>query len=90
LGKGKAGWAPHSIDLFFSAQEHGALTLAQSFLGPTRHLRVNQTVPFEIKLDDSEAIQDMVGRGNEAGKEYFTEVRSRFFDGQHAEQWERY
>ncbi|WP_122769930.1 CBASS cGAMP-activated phospholipase [Pseudomonas viridiflava] len=90
LGKGKAGWAPHSVDLFFAAQEHGALALAESFLGPTRHLRVNQQTPVEIKLDDVEAIQEMAARGNEAGKEHFAEVRSRFFDGHHAEKWERF
>lgn len=90
LGKGKAGWAPHSVDLFFAAQEHGALALAESFLGPTRHLRVNQQTPVEIKLDDLEAIQEMAARGNEAGKEHFAEVRSRFFDGHHAEKWERF
>lgn len=90
LGKGKAGWAPHSVDLFFAAQEHGALALAESFLGPTRHLRVNQQTPVEIKLDDTEAIQEMAARGNEAGKEHFAEVRSRFFDGQHADNWERF
>ncbi|MBH3442368.1 patatin-like phospholipase family protein [Pseudomonas moraviensis] len=90
LGKGKAGWALNSADLFFAAQEHGALTLAESFLGPTRHLRVNQQTPFEIKLDDAEAIEDMAGRGNEAGKDHFAEVRSRFFDRHHAEKWARY
>ena len=90
LGKGKAGWAPHSADLFFAAQEHGALALAESFLGPTRHLRINQQTPAEIKLDDREAIQEMAARGNEAGKEHFAEVRSRFFDGRHADEWVRF
>ncbi|ARS53531.1 CBASS cGAMP-activated phospholipase [Kushneria konosiri] len=90
LGKGKAGWAPHSVDLFFAAQEHGALTLAESFLGPTRHVRVNQQTPVEIKMDDVEAIQEMAQRGNDAGKEHFAEVRSRFFDGQHVDSWERF
>ncbi|WP_207816400.1 CBASS cGAMP-activated phospholipase [Pseudomonas sp. 50_B] len=90
LGKGKAGWAPHSVDLFFAAQEHGALVLAESFLGPTRHVRVNQQTPVEIKMDDAEAIQDMAQRGNEAGKEHFAEVRSRFFDGQHVDVWKRF
>lgn len=90
LGKGKVGWAPHSIDLFFSAQEHGAQVLAESFLGPTRHVRVNQQTPVEIKMDDSEAIQEMAQRGNEVGKDHFAEVRSRFFDGQHVDAWERF
>lgn len=90
LGKGKAGWVPHSIDLFFAAQEHGALALAESFLGPTRHVRINQQTPVEIKMDDAEAIQEMAQRGNEAGKEHFAEVRSRFFDGQHVDAWERF
>jgi len=90
LGKGKAGWAPHSVDLFFSAQEHGALVLAESFLGPTRHVRVNQQTPDEIKMDDAEAIQEMVQRGNEVGKDHFAEVRSRFFDGQHVDPWKRF
>lgn len=90
LGQGKAGWAPHSVDLFFAAQEHGALALAESFLGPTRHVRVNQQTPVEIKMDDAEAINDMAQRGNEAAKEHFAEVRSRFFDGQHVDPWERF
>lgn len=90
LGKGKVGWAPHSVDLFFAAQEHGALVLAESFLGLTRHVRVNQQTPDEIKMDDVEAIQEMVERGNDVGKDHFAEVRSRFFDGQHVEPWERY
>jgi len=90
LGKGKAGWAPHSVDLFFAAQEHGALVLAEGFLGPTRHVRVNQQTHDEIKMDDAEAIQEMVRRGNEAGKDHFAEVRSRFFDGQHVDVWERF
>lgn len=89
LGKGKAGCALKSADLFFAAQEHGALTLAESFLGPTRHVRVNQQTPLGIKLDESEAIEDMATRGNDVGKEHFIEVRSRFFDSNHAEKWTR-
>jgi hypothetical protein len=90
LGKGKAGWGAKSVDLFFAAQEHGAMTLAESFLGPTRHLRVNQQIPLEIKLDDAAAIGEMIERGNEAGQDSFIEVRSRFLDGQHAEKWTKY
>lgn len=90
MGKGKAGWALHSVDLFFAAQEHGALLLADSFLGPTRHLRVNQQTPVEIKLDDTAAIEEMAARGNEAGKDSFASVRSRFFDGRTAPDWKRY
>lgn len=90
LGKGKAGWAPHSADLFFAAQEHGALVLAEGFLGPTRHLRINQQTPAEIKLDDAEAIEDMAARGNEVGKDSFVSVRSRFLDGLLAPEWQKY
>jgi hypothetical protein len=59
LGKGKLGWAPTSADLFFAAQEHAAATLADSFLGAARHLRVNEETPIEIKLDDTMAIEDI-------------------------------
>ncbi|MGS1057882.1 CBASS cGAMP-activated phospholipase [Burkholderia glumae] len=90
LGRGKAGWALHSVDLFFAAQQHGALLLAESFLGPTRHLRVNQQTPIEIKLDDAEAIDEMAARGNEAGKDSFAAVRSRFLDRMRAPDWKRY
>lgn len=90
LGKGKAGWAPNSADLFFAAQEHGALVLAEGFLGPTRHLRINQQTPAEIKLDDAEALEDMVARGNEIGKDSFVSVRSRFLDGMLAQEWKKY
>jgi patatin-like phospholipase/acyl hydrolase len=87
LGKGKAGWAPTSADLFFAAQEHGAAAMAESFLGTTRHLRVNQQTPTEIKLDDAEALQDMAQRGSNVGKDTFIAVRSRFLDGFHASDW---
>lgn len=90
LGKGKAGWAPNSADLFFAAQEHGALVLAESFLGPTRHLRVNQQTSEAIKLDDSEAISDMAARGNDVGKDSFIGVRSRFLDGMRVPDWEKF
>ncbi len=87
LGKGKAGWAPTSADLFFAAQEHAALTMAESFLGPARLLRVNQQTPSPIKLDDHDAIEDMAERGNNVGKDSFVAVRSRFFDGIHVPDW---
>ena len=90
LSRGKAGWAPNSADLFFAAQEHGALVLAENFLGPTRHLRVNQKTPMEIKLDDAEAIEDMTERGNDVGKDSFVAVRSRFLDGMFAPAWQKF
>lgn len=87
LGKGKAGWAPTSADLFFAAQEHAATELADSFLSPARHLRVNQHTLCEIKLDDVEAIEDMAQRGANVGKDSFVAVRSRFLDGIYASGW---
>lgn len=87
LGKGKVGWAPTSADLFFAAQEHAATELADSFLSPARHLRVNQQTLCEIKLDDVEAIEDMAQRGANIGKDSFVAVRSRFLDGFHAPDW---
>ena len=87
LGKGKMGWAPTSVDLFFAAQEHAATMLANSFLSLARHLRVNQLTPSEIKLDDTEAIDDMALRGSNVGQDSFLAVRSRFLDGFHAPDW---
>jgi uncharacterized protein len=87
LGKGKAGWAPSSADLFFAAQEHAALILADSFLSPARHLRINQQTPSAVKLDDTEAIDDMARRGSNVGQDTFTAVRSRFLDGFYAPDW---
>jgi hypothetical protein len=87
LGKGKAGWAPTSADLFFAAQEHAAAAMAESFLGPAHHLRINQHTPCEIKLDDGEAIEDMALRGANVGKDSFVAVRSRFLDGIHVPDW---
>lgn len=89
LGKGKAGWALTSADLFFAAQEHAAITMADSFLGPTRHLRINQQTPSEIKLDDKAAIDDMASRGATIGKDSFISVRSRFLDGNHVPDWRK-
>lgn len=88
LGKGKAGWAPTSADLFFAAQEHAAGMLADSFLSLARHLRVNQQTPSVIKLDDKEAIDDMALRGANVGQDSFLTVRSRFLDGFHAPDWQ--
>jgi patatin-like phospholipase/acyl hydrolase len=87
LGQGKAGWAPTSADLFFAAQEHAAATLADSFLSLARHLRVNQQTPSEIKVDDTEAIDDMALRGANVAKDSFVAVRSRFLDGFHVPDW---
>jgi patatin-like phospholipase/acyl hydrolase len=87
LGKGKTGWAPTSADLFFAAQEHAAGSLADCFLSRSRHLRVNQQSPTEIKLDDAEAIKDMALRGANVGQDFFTSVRSRFLDGIHTPDW---
>jgi uncharacterized protein len=87
LGQGLAGWAPASADLFFAAQEHAAAMLADSFLSPSRHLRINQQTPSEIKLDDAVALGDMALRGSNVGQESFIAVRSRFLDGIHAPDW---
>jgi len=87
FGKGKAGWAPSSADLFFAAQEHAAVTLADGLLSRARHLRVNQQTPSEIKLDDTEAIEDMARRGANVAKDSFVAVRSRFLDGFHVPDW---
>lgn len=87
LGKGKAGWAPTSVDLFFAAQEHAAASLADSLLSLARHLRINQRTPSAIKLDDTEAIEDMALRGANVGEDSFIAVRSRFLDGFHAPDW---
>jgi uncharacterized protein len=87
LGKGKLGWATDSADLFFAAQESAATTLADCLLGGSRHLRINQPTPCEIKLDDREAIEDMAERGANVGMKNFASVRSRFLDGFHAPDW---
>lgn len=87
LGKGKAGWASSSPDLFFAAQEHAAAILADSFLSRARHLRVNQRTPSAIELDDKKAIEDMALRGYNVGQDTFVAVRSRFLDGFHAPDW---
>ena len=87
LNKGKAGWSANSADLFFAAQEHAAASLADSFLSPARHLRVNQQTPSEIKLDNVEAVDDMAYRGANVGKDSFPAVRSRFLDGFHVPDW---
>jgi patatin-like phospholipase/acyl hydrolase len=87
LGKGLAGWAPDSADLFFAAQESGAGILADNFLSSARYLRINQHAPSEIKLDDVKAIEDMAYRGMNVGNDSFAIVRSRFLDGFYAHDW---
>lgn len=87
LGQGKAGWGPTSADLFFAAQEHSALEIANALLTPARHLRINQQTPSPILLDDTEALEDMVKRGDILGQDSFAAVRSRFLDGFHVPDW---
>lgn len=87
LGGGKAEWAAKSANLFFAAQEHAAATLADCFLSPARHLRVNQFTAEEIVLDNKDAISEMAARGANVGKDTFQVVRSRFLDGFHANDW---
>ena len=86
-GKGIAQWSSISTDLFFAAQEHAAAILADSFLGPARHLRINQQTPSEIKLNDKSEIDNMALRGANVGKDSFISVRSRFLDGNYAPDW---
>jgi uncharacterized protein len=87
LGKGKTGWAARGVDLFFAAQEHAAVEIANSLLTPARHLRVNQQTPGEIPLDDVEAIDSMIARGDNLGTDTFSAVSSRFLDGFHSPDW---
>jgi uncharacterized protein len=87
LGKGMAGWALSSTDLFFAAQEHAAASLASNLLGFARYLRVNQHTPTAIKLDDASAIEDMASRGVDVAKDSFITVRSRFLDGFQVPDW---
>lgn len=87
LGKGFAGWALQFTDLFFSTQEHAAHQIARNLIGPTRMLRVNQQSSEEIKLDDVSSIEEMAQRGNSLAVDTFAEVRSRFLDGNLADDW---
>jgi patatin-like phospholipase/acyl hydrolase len=89
FGKGKAGWAPSSADLFFAAQEHAATNLADGLLTRSRHLRINQQTPSEVKLDDTDALNDIVERGSSVAKDTFVAVRSRFLDGFYAADWRK-
>ena len=79
LDGGIADWAPKSADLFFSSQESGAASLADSFLSPARHLRVDRLASEAIRLDDCEAVGPMVDEGEIVGSNYFKLVLSRFF-----------
>lgn len=87
LGDGMLGWAPHSAELFFAAQEHGAAMLADAFLSPARHMRVNQLTPGKVALDDVGFIDSLALRGRDAGQDSFIAVRSRFLDGFHSPDW---
>lgn len=88
LIKGKLGWASDVADLFFSAQEHAAATLADSLLSKARHYRVNELTPKEIALDDTGAMDDMARRGKDVGQDSFSVVRSRFLDKVFVPDWE--
>jgi patatin-like phospholipase/acyl hydrolase len=90
LGKGKAEWAALTADLFFAAQEHAALTLADSLLSRARHLRVNQQTPSEIPLGNAKAIEEMATRGENVGMDSFEVVRSRFLDGIYVTDWRKH
>jgi hypothetical protein len=87
LRGGKATWAPSSADLFFAAQERAATLLADCYLSPARHLRINKDTPTAISLDDVSAIDKMAKIGLEVGQDWFPAVRSRFLDGLRAPEW---
>ncbi len=87
LGQGKAGWASHTVDLFFAAQEHAASTISTSLLSPSRYLRVNQQSSKPIDLDDTASIEEMVTRGAQVGRDSFSTVRSRFLDATYVADW---
>ncbi|HBE9081608.1 CBASS cGAMP-activated phospholipase [Serratia fonticola] len=87
LGTGKISWAIPISDLFFAAQEHAANQIAGNLLGQARMLRINQESGRPIKLDDIGSIEELATRGNAVAIDKFAEVRSRFFDGNLANDW---
>jgi len=88
LGRGRLVWASQIADLCFAAQERAAEMMADSFLGPVRHLRINQQTPSKIALDNAKAIDELASRGLNVGKDSFVAVRSRFLDGSLAPDWQ--
>jgi predicted acylesterase/phospholipase RssA len=87
LRKGIAAWGPEVSGLFFAAQESAAAALADALLTKARHLRVNQQTPEPIPLDNTAALEKMIERGNNVGRDYFSAVRSRFLDGRVVADW---
>ena len=87
INKGLLAYARRMPELFFTAQEDAAEKLAGRLLSEARHLRINQTTPFAIALDNAGALEDMARRGDIAGEESFAAVRTRFLDGFHAPDW---
>ncbi len=88
LGGGQVRWGLRLVDLLFASQESGAEMLADRLLGRSRHLRVNRQTSTEIAMDNTGAIEQMATRGDEAGRDTFELVQSRFLDGYHAEPWD--
>jgi len=87
LGGGLAQWGPRISDLFFAAQETAAAEMARTFLGDTRLLRINDYVRTLPSLDDEQAVEQLIARGQEIGQKTFRSVRGRFLDGQPAPPW---
>lgn len=58
--------------------------MAENFSVAAQHLRVNQQTSKEIRLDETEALKDMVQREVKVGKDSFIAVWSQFLDGFHA------
>ncbi len=88
LGGGKFQYVGPLADLFFSCQESGAAKIADLLLSKARHLRIDRHVNTLAKLDSYKDIPELIRLGSEVGVETFDLVRSRFFDGYHAQPWE--
>ena len=84
--QGTLGWLPTIANLLMKTQIQTADHVCRSLLG-SRYLRVDMATQ-EIKMDDAQAINALIGYGEAAAMGIFERVRDEFLiNGQPAERW---
>jgi hypothetical protein len=84
--QGTLGWLPTIANLLMKTQIQTADHVCRSLLG-SRYLRVDMATQ-EIKMDDAQAINALIGYGEAAAEANFPKVRDEFLiKDQPAERW---
>ena len=83
--QGRIGWLPNIAGFLMKTQGQTAEHICEKILGD-RFLRVDEPT-VETSLDDTAAIDRLIGLGDEVAKKNLPEVKVRFLNGVPVDPW---